>query len=327
MGAIQCYTLLWSTTPELLQARKDEIVNQVRALAQNQLYGKSMINRCGDSTSVQGECALLLAQLECETVVADVFATLMSSSQQECRLSGLFALRNVRTNWGETQRREYFQALNAGARFVRGEGMGKFLKQIRDEAIATLSETERLEFAELLNPDLTKSEDFVSSSNRPVVRKWTMADLTLMLDDVSFRPDRDRGKVIFDAAQCSRCHRSGAFGPAVGPDLTHVANRFSLKDILLSIIEPSQVVAENYRSVQVLTTDGRVVSGRLLIEGDYRSQKIAIVSDPFHPTQSVEIDKSEIESLKDSPVSPMPAGLLDTFNEHEIRDLLEYLRG
>ncbi len=327
MGAIQCYTLLWSFSPETLKIRKTEIIDQIRAFTQNELYNKSLNNRCGDGMSFQGACALILADLQCETVIADVFSTLMSSSQQECRLSGLFALRSVRGSWNETQRREYFRALNEGARFVRGEGMEKFLKQIRDEAIATLSETERREFAELFTPDSAKPEDFLPPTNRPIVRQWTMTDLAPALEDESIRPDRLRGKAIFDDAQCNRCHRSGAFGPAVGPDLTHVANRFSLKDILRSIIEPSQVIAENYRSIQILTTDGRVVSGRLLIEGDYRSQKLAIVSDSLKPTQSVEIDKSEIESLTESPISPMPAGLLDTFNEHEIRDLLEYLRG
>jgi putative heme-binding domain-containing protein len=327
MGAIQIYTLLRNSAPEVLHTRKTEITEQIRAFTQSELLNRSWINRCGDGMRVQGECALLLADLECETIVADTFSALMSSARQEDRLAGLYALRNVRTGWKKSQRIDYFRSLNEGASFVRGEGMEKFLKQIRDEAIATLGESEKTEFEELLTPLSTTLDDLTTFTSRPIVRQWTMEALTPALTDNSYQPDRQRGKAIFDAAQCNRCHRSGARGPAVGPDLTHVANRFSRNDILRSIIEPSQVIAENYRSVQILTTDGRVVSGRPLIEGDYRSQKLAIVSDPMKPTESIEIDKSEIESLKESPISPMPAGLLDTFNEQEIRDLLEYLGG
>jgi len=327
MGVLQCYKLLESAEPDILRARGPEIMNQLRIFTESSLANTFTMNRCGNLCDVQGECAQLLASLGSPTVVGETFTTLLSRPEQEYRLSGLFLLRNVQLGWSGAQRQDYFRRLNEGASFVRGEGMEKFLKQIRDEAIATLNESELTDLAELLVPRSNVSENFDSVTARPIVRQWTIEDLEPWLTDQAFSPDLARGKTTFEAAQCNRCHRSGARGPAVGPDLTHVANRFSRKDILQSIIEPSHAIAENFRSVQILTIDGRVVVGRLLVEGDYRSQKIAIVTDPMKPNSIIEIDKSEIESMKESLISPMPTGLLDSFEAHEILDLLEYLRG
>jgi putative heme-binding domain-containing protein len=130
---------------------------------------------------------------------------------------------------------------------------------------------------------------------------------------------------VFRDAQCARCHRVAARGPAVGPDLTHVGRRFSRRDLLESILLPSQVVAENYRNVQVATKDGRVLLGRVLSEGDYRSETLRIAADPLRPAEIVEVHKRDLEEYRISEISPMPAGLLDGFQAHEIVDLLVYL--
>ena len=106
-------------------------------------------------------------------------------------------------------------------------------------------------------------------------------------------------------------------GPAVGPDLTHVAGRFSQRDILESILSPSKVVAENYRNVQVTTTDGRQFVGRVLLEGDFRSEKLRIATEPLRPSTIVEISKRDIDQSRETDTSPMPQGLLDSFQPQE----------
>jgi len=114
-------------------------------------------------------------------------------------------------------------------------------------------------------------------------------------------------------------------GPAIGPALTHVTGRFSRRDILESILTPSKVVAENYRNIQVLATDGRVIVGRVLAEGDYRSEKLRIATDPLRPAAVVELSKREIDQVRESESSPMPQGLLDSFGQAEVLDLLAFL--
>ena len=158
-----------------------------------------------------------------------------------------------------------------------------------------------------------------------MVKAWKGDDFSALPADSSQQGDAARGAAIFRDALCVRCHRVGARGPAVGPDLTSVASRFSRRDMLESILTPSKVVAENYRSVQVSTTDGRVHVGRVLVEGDYRSEKLRLATDPLKPSAVVEIDKKEIEQYRESENSPMPGGLLDGFRAEEVLDLLAFL--
>jgi putative heme-binding domain-containing protein len=85
------------------------------------------------------------------------------------------------------------------------------------------------------------------------------------------------------------------------------------------------VVDEKYRTEQIVTSDGRVLIGRIISGGDYRSTRLRLVTDPLRPGEVTEIDKSDVESHQASPQSPMPAGLLDTLTPAEIADLLAYL--
>ena len=54
--------------------------------------------------------------------------------------------------------------------------------------------------------------------------------------------DFDRGRKLFGEAQCFSCHRFDNEGGAQGPDLTSVAGRFSQRDLLESVVEPSKVI-------------------------------------------------------------------------------------
>jgi putative heme-binding domain-containing protein len=95
--------------------------------------------------------------------------------------------------------------------------------------------------------------------------------------------------------------------------------------MLDSILSPSKVVAENYRNVQILTTDGRQIVGRVAMEGDFRSEKLRLATQPLQPAVVVEISKREIDQVRETETSPMPQGLLDSFSKQEIFDLLAFL--
>ncbi len=324
-GLLQCYSLLEQSSADKLEDRKLRIVEQIESLVSHLASNGNAYGRCGASSNLMGASTSLLASFGSTKSVLVASATLLNSPVQEQRLHALLALRNVDSGWTLETRKKYFQSLNEGSSFVRGEGMEKFLKQIRSDATAKLSDEERRVLADLIEPTSDSTEVPPAVVQRQAVKQWSMNDLVPRLSADPYKPDRQRGAVVFVEAMCSRCHRSGARGPAVGPDLTQVANRFSRKDILQSIIEPSHMVAENYRKVQVATKDGRVLVGRVLIEGDYRSQKLQIATDSLNASETIEIEKSEIESMRESAISPMPSGLVDGFQAEEILDLLEYL--
>ncbi|MCH7989781.1 MAG: heme-binding protein, partial [Planctomycetes bacterium] len=97
------------------------------------------------------------------------------------------------------------------------------------------------------------------------------------------------------------------------------------KDILESIISPSKVVAEKYRNVQIVTTEGKVITGQIIPGGDYRSPTLRIVTDPLKPNTITEIPKRSIEVHRISETSAMPKNLLNTLTKEEILDLLAFI--
>jgi putative heme-binding domain-containing protein len=214
--------------------------------------------------------------------------------------------------------------LNDAGRFVAGEGMPRFVASLREQSLATLSDAERTALADVIEPRHLPEPELPAVA-RPVVKAWRLADLLPAISDSARRGDAPRGATVFRDALCVRCHRIGAHGPAVGPDLTHVSARFSRRDLLASILTPSAVVAENYRNVQVLLKDGRSLVGRTLSEGDFRSETLRLATNPLAPAEIVEIGKRGIQRTKLSESSPMPDHLLDTFDEQAVLDLLAFL--
>ena len=108
-------------------------------------------------------------------------------------------------------------------------------------------------------------------------------------------------------------------GGKVGPDLTG-SNRANLDYILLNSVDPSYDVPDAYRTVSVLTVDGRSVNG-VLAEEDARR---IVLKTPEQPR--VVIAKQDIELRKLSAKSMMPEGQLDQMKPQEVLDLIKYLR-
>ena len=76
----------------------------------------------------------------------------------------------------------------------------------------------------------------------------------------------EAGRPIFEK-MCATCHRFGeAIGKDVGPDLTTLASRFKKRDVLESILWPSKVISDQYKSEMFEMKDGKVVSGVIVRE-------------------------------------------------------------
>ena len=96
----------------------------------------------------------------------------------------------------------------------------------------------------------------------------------------------------------------------------------STRDLLESIIVPSKTISDQYESVTIATSNGRVVTGRIVnLNGD----NLMINPDMLDPNNMVNVPRSQIEETKRSPVSMMPLGLLNTLKKDEVLDLFAYL--
>jgi putative heme-binding domain-containing protein len=128
-----------------------------------------------------------------------------------------------------------------------------------------------------------------------------------------------RGATVFEKAHCAKCHRFGERGDIVGPDLTTVARRFQRKEILESILFPSQVVSDQYATQMIATTDGRTIVGMVSPVGD--GSLIVLQGNG----EKLKITKEEIEQATRAKQSAMPDGLLNALTLEEVADLFAYL--
>lgn len=167
------------------------------------------------------------------------------------------------------------------------------------------------------------------ATSRAFVQKWTLEDLVAETDQATEpgaekHGDAANGRKLYAAAACIVCHSFQGEGGRAGPELTTAARRYSTRDLLENILEPSRVINEQYALQQYVMSDGKAFTGRTVnMAGD----TVMVATNPNDPGGSeVRFDIHDLESSAPSKVSFMPEGLLDTLTRDEIRDLLAYLR-
>jgi putative heme-binding domain-containing protein len=117
---------------------------------------------------------------------------------------------------------------------------------------------------------------------------------------------------------CAACHRFADRGGLVGPQLEGIGQR-GPERLLEDILDPNRNVDEAFRTTTVALADGRVISGLRLRE------EAADVVFADATGKEVRVPKGEIEETNTSPVSPMPANMLDQVGEGNLPHLLAYL--
>ncbi len=130
--------------------------------------------------------------------------------------------------------------------------------------------------------------------------------------------DLKKGKVAFEK-HCAKCHQLGKTGASVGPDLDSVRSR-PMESLLLDVLDPSGVVNPKFRTYNVVTQDGRVLTGLLL---DESATTITLAREKDQRDVILRID---IEEIRASAKSLMPEDLEKSVTPQELANLLAYLR-
>jgi putative heme-binding domain-containing protein len=230
-----------------------------------------------------------------------------------------FVLRNFEGPWTLEQRRNYFSFFLQAAKHPGGASYTKFLEQFREDALNTCSESERIAVDDIIMQSLSAPE-FQSTPPEGPGRKWTTAEAVTELGDKLSKRNYQRGRNLFHATSCAKCHRLAGEGGAIGPDLSTAGKKFSMTDLVDAIVDPSRVISDQYGSHQILTVDGEVLIGRAVQVGD---QWYVYQADPN--ATAVILQPDDIESMQPSAVSQMPEGLVDSLNAEELRDLIAYI--
>jgi len=270
---------------------------------------------------VDRELCQLLVHLEAPDVVAKTLDLIDQSLEPAQQIALAWSLRNLKSNWSLGERVRFFRWMNLNAiGWSGGLSFTKYLDHLREDAIATLSEDERAKLGGLMDKPST-SADATAVTPRALVEAWSVDRLLATATRARSGRDFERGKRIYREARCFECHRIAGSGGGSGPDLTGVGNRFGDRDLLESLIEPSKTVSDQYQDMQVLTKDDELFVGRLerRPNGDVRVWS-------GEAKEPVLVLAAQVESVQPAQLSRMPAGLLDSFHEDELADLLAYLR-
>lgn len=133
----------------------------------------------------------------------------------------------------------------------------------------------------------------------------------------TFELSVENGKAVFEK-NCAVCHQLAGKGAVVGPQLDGIGNR-GLERLLEDVLDPNRAVDINFRTTTVITDAGRVFSGLK------RREEGAVLVFVDNKGKEFTVAKDEIDEQQQSPLSLMPANLLEILSPQQLHDLLAYL--
>ena len=89
--------------------------------------------------------------------------------------------------------------------------------------------------------------------------------------------------------------------------------------LIESLLAPSEKIKEGYRMSVIITEDGDVYSGTVVLE----DERVVLIRNAVG--QENRVLKSSIDSRDTSGISMMPSGLTANLSDTEFRDLVAYL--
>lgn len=266
-----------------------------------------------------------LAYLEAPNTAAKGMALIAGAASQEPQMEYARSLRMLETGWTSELRKQQLEWFLKAANYRGGASFEKFIEFIRNDSLATFTEAEKSEHAELIakKPEVKSAIENLGAflaGRTPTV--WTLDELSAAAKDGMKGRDFENGRRMFTASACIACHRFGNAGGMTGPDLTGAGGRYSPHDLLDQIINPSKEISDQFAPIVVTKNNGEVVSGVVVNLG---GDNVTLNTDLSDPNQRVNVDRKEVKSIEISKVSPMPPMLLAMLKKEEILDLLAYV--
>lgn len=247
---------------------------------------------------------------------------LKNSPLQEEQMAFAKSLRHLNAGWNRELRKDFFQWFTRAKGYKGGPSFGLFIENMKKTALENTPEEEKIALKEIIEAEPPKEQLFTVEP-RSFKQAWTVEDFDDVIA-VGLEGNRNfvNGRKMFGATSCFACHRFNQQGGAIGPDLTSVAGKFSPRDLLESIIDPSKEISDQYGQMIFEMQDGSIVMGRIMnLNGD----KINVNTNMMDPNQIVSVDRKRLKKMEESPVSMMPPGLINTLTKDDTLDLLAYL--
>ncbi|MFC4097363.1 c-type cytochrome [Euzebyella saccharophila] len=235
-------------------------------------------------------------------------------------------LSGATNGWTPELREKYFKWFYKAFSFKAGRSYIGFIDKARQGALANVSKSQFELYNEMSGDSLLSSSgnDLVSKAVQPKGprKNWSVEDIEPLLAGGLENRDFEQGRNMFLATNCITCHSMKGEGQSIGPDLTNLGTRFSPADMMKAIIDPNDVISDQYNSTVFTLKDGNSVVGRLISEN---GSEYKISQNPYAPDVIRSIPKGDVVNTKMSTISLMPPGTINRLGPDEVKDLLAYL--
>jgi len=236
-------------------------------------------------------------------------------------------LTQAKDGWSTELQDKYFQWFYNALAFKGGHSFIGFINLARKDALKNLPKNLFARYNKMSGDSLVESSGIYIASNvvqpKGPGRDWQLDSAIKVADSFMVNRDFEKGKAMFAASLCISCHTMRGEGGTSGPDLTQLGTRFSYKDMLESIIEPSKTISDQFGATVFFMKEGNSVVGRIISQD---KDKYVVSQNPFAPQMTRDILKKDVIRTRVSDVSPMLPYLVNRLNPQELRDLLAYLK-
>lgn len=236
-------------------------------------------------------------------------------------------LSKATVGWTDSLREVYFKWYYKAFGFKGGVSFVGFIDNMRNEALRSLPKNQFAYFNQLSGDSIVRISGtaLATEAEQPKGpgRDWQIQEAVSIVDSGLVNRNFQRGKTLFAASFCQSCHQMKGEGGIAGPDLTQLGTRFSNKDILEAIIEPSKTISDQYGSTVFYLKEGGSVLGRLIRQDN---TNYYISQNPFAPLTIRELPKANVIRMRVSEISPMLPGMINPLNAEELKDLMAFLK-
>ena len=173
--------------------------------------------------------------------------------------------------------------------------------------------------------DVHSADNLAHTSNDNPIPKSKQFELPRFRSvDANFGKDASpswlRGRNLFysEKAACFKCHSMTTGGSGIGPSLANSPSR-EIEALVRDIINPSAMINPDHLGYICLTKDGKTITGTLLEQSEKQIVLGALTGD------RVTVLAANMEELKLSKLSAMPADYANRLTSQEMMDIIAFL--
>ncbi len=242
------------------------------------------------------------------------------------KISLMYAMANYQVGWTDDMRKDYFVGFNGLWDREGGHSYRGYITTIMEKALEPLSAEKQADYRALSGADLGQYGSRMLR-DLPVPegpgQHWTVENVETLMSRTDLLPNFENGAKMFDAALCRACHSMQGKGSSLGPELTQLGTRFSIKDMAIALVDPDAEVSDQYRVTELVLKDESMVRGKVVkIESD----TLHVMVNPLAPEYLQKVPAQEVVSETASANSWMFPAMLNRLNEQEVYDLMSYLQ-